>query len=57
MKLPGSAICRKARKALVKELKTIPDDLSEVFKRNEDQRRENQTAKSSLGRSSSSRSA
>jgi hypothetical protein len=57
MKLPGSAICRKARKALVKELKTIPDDLREVFKRNEDQRRESQTAKSSLGRSSSSRSA
>ena len=44
MKLPGSAICQKARKALAKELEIKPNDLSEILKRGN-------------GRSSSSRSA
>jgi hypothetical protein len=34
MKLPGSAICQKVRTALVKELKTNPNDLSVILKRN-----------------------
>ena len=49
MKLPGSAICKKARDALVEEVKISDNDLAEVRKRNEATKRESQSQRSSLG--------
>jgi len=56
MKLPGSAVCEKARKALVEEVEISENDLAEVRKRNEVKKRESQTQsqRSSLGSKSNS---